>query len=132
MYGHMLRVHGEQLAKGQALPRNAQAAGNGGAQRAGALMGAAEVAVVAATDVALGSGKSLTLTLEDSGDGVAFAALPVSFRRTVTAARSWKPGEVLGRLPVPSDCRRHVRAVVGTDDAAASGSVDIVFDYLPR
>lgn len=132
MYGHMLRVHGEHLAKGQALPKNTQAVGNGGPQRAGALMGAAEVAAVAATPVTLGDGKSLTLMLEDSDDGVAFAALPVSFRRSAPGGRTWVGGEVLGRLPLPSDCRRHVRVVIGTDDAGASGTVDVVFDYLPR
>lgn len=132
MYGHMLRIHGEHLAKGQTLPANAQVVGNGGPQRAGAMMGAAEVAAVAASPVTLGNDKSLTLTLQDSDDGLAFAALPVSFRRSVLGGRTWAVGEVLGRLPLPSGCRRHVRVVIGTDDDAATGTVDVVFDYLPR
>ena len=133
MYRNMLRVQDEYLAKTQALPRNTTATGNGGARRAGSQMGAFEVVVVATAATTIADGKSLTLALEDSADGTAFAPLAVSFKRTVSGgARTWKPGDVLGRVPLPSDCRSWVRAVMGTDDASAAGTVDIVFDYMPR
>lgn len=133
MYRNILRIHDTQLASRQEMPRNATVQGNGGTHHAGGLMGTAEVVMVAATRVALGEGKCLTLGLEDSNDGVAFAPVPVSYRRSLSGGpRTWETGDVLARLPVPSDCQSRIRVVLGTDDPGASGSVDVLFDVQPR
>lgn len=133
MYRNILRIHDTQPASRQEMPRNATVQGNGGAHHAGGLLGTTEMVMVAATPVTLGDGKSLTLGLEDSADGIAFAPVPVSFRRTFSGGpRTWEPGDVLARLPVPSDCRARIRVVFGNDDPEASGSVDVLFDVQPR
>ena len=133
MYKHTLRIQDTQLATAQTLPRNTSAVGNAGPQSAGGLLGGAEVVMVAASAVTIADAKSVSLGLEDSADGISFAAVPITCKRTVSGgARTWKTGEVLARLPVPSDCRELLRAVLSTDDAAAAGTVDVIFDYLPR
>ena len=133
MYDHQLRIYGENLAAGQALPKNTQAQGNGGAQRAGSLMGATEIVVKSVSSVTIAAGKSLTVIVEHGDDGVAFTPMPSTFKLTAGASVfTREAGEILGRIPLPSDCRRYVRVLLGTDDAAAAGSVDVFFQYLPR
>ncbi|MFI3270934.1 MAG: hypothetical protein R3Y11_02370 [Pseudomonadota bacterium] len=133
MYNHMLRLYGTDLASEQALPSNTSAVGNGGGQSAGGLLGSTEMVMVAATAVSLTVGKTISMTLEDSDDNETFSAVPMTSSCTATSsACSWAIGDVIARLPVPSDAREYVRVKMSTDDTAVSGSVDIVFDYLPR
>lgn len=133
MYKNTLTVYGEHLAKAQSLPADASAEGNGGARRAGSMLGAAEVVMVAASSVTLAEGTTLTLMMQQSTDGETFTDIPVQFRKTVAASSmNVAAGEVMARLPLPSDAGSFVRAVMATDDAAATGSVDIIFEYLPR
>ncbi len=133
MYDHQLRIHGESLALNQALPKNAQAVGNGGPQRAGSLMGAAEAVVKAVSPVSLAANKSLTVILEDGDEPGTLSPLPLTFKLTAGAtALTREAGSILGRIPLPSDCRRYVRVTLGTDDASATGAVDVFFQYLPR
>lgn len=133
MYNHQLRIHGEYLASKQTLPKNAQAVGNGGAQRAGSLMGAAEIVMRAASVVTIAASKSFSVLLEHSADNESFVLMPLTFKSTSGAqARTWQDGDVMARVPLPSDCERFVRIVIATDDAAAAGMVDAHFHYLPR
>ena len=133
MYDYQLRIHGESLAENQLLPKNTQAAGNGGPQRAGSLMGAAEIVVKAVTPVTIAAGKSLTVIMEDGEEAGTLSAMPLTFKLTAGASALTRPvGEIIGRIPLPSNCRRYLRVMLGTDDAAASGAVDVFFQYLPR
>ncbi|UZP67379.1 hypothetical protein N1030_17555 [Desulfovibrio mangrovi] len=133
MYKNQLTVYGEHLAKAQTLPANTTAAGNGGSRKAGSMLGAAEVVMVAATPVAIAENATLTLSLQESADDAVFADVPVLFRKAaVGKAMSFAAGEVMARLPMPSDTAKYVKASMGTDDAAASGTVNIIFEYLPR
>lgn len=133
MYNHMLRLYGTNLATEQTLPANTSAVGNGGGQSAGGLLGSTEMVMVAASAVTLTSGKTITMKLEDSADNSTFTAVPMTSTRTATATvNSWKIGDVIARLPVPSDAREYVRVKISTDDSSVSGTVDVVFDYLPR
>ncbi len=133
MYNHQLRVYGEYLAKEQPLPQNSQSVGNGGGQRAGSMMGAAEVVLTASAPVALQTQKTVSFGLEESDDNISFTPVPIFFRlATGTAARAWEQGDIIGRLPPPSELKRYVRLTLATDDAAAKGCVDATFSYLPR
>lgn len=133
MYDHMLRIYGTNLASEQTLPANTSATGNGGGQSAGGLLGSTEMVMVAATAVSLTSGKAVTMTLEDSDDNETFTAVPITSTFTASSTtNSWTAGTVIMRLPVPSDAREYVRVVISTNDSSASGTVDVVFDYLPR
>ena len=76
---------------------------------------------------------TVLLSLKDSNDNETFTAVPVSCKRTATSVQNtWKKGDVIARLPIPSSCREYVMATFTTDDASVSGSVDVIFDYLPR
>lgn len=133
MYNHQLRIYGEYLAKEQPLPQNSQSVGNGGGQRAGSMMGAAEVVLTASAPVTLQAQKSVSFGLEESDDNTSFTPVPLTFRLTSgTAARTWEQGDVIGRLPLPSELKRFVRLTLATDDSTAKGSVDAAFSYLPR
>lgn len=133
MYNHMLRLYGTDLASAQTLPTNTSAVGNGGGQSAGGLLGSTEMVMVAASTVTLTVGKSITLSLQDSDDNETFATVPMTSTCTATStAYSWNAGDVILRLPVPSSAREYVRVNMATDDTSASGTVDVVFDYLPR
>ncbi|WP_027186658.1 hypothetical protein [Desulfovibrio cuneatus] len=133
MYNHQLRVYGEYLAKEQPLPQNSQSVGNGGGQRAGSMLGAAEVVFTASAPVALQAQKAVSFGLEESDDNTSFTPVPITFRlATGTTARAWEQGDIIGRLPLPSELKRYVRLTLATDDAAAKGSVDAAFSYLPR
>jgi hypothetical protein len=133
MYKNQLTLYGEHLAKAQVLPANATAEGNGGSRKAGSMLGAAEVVMVAASAVTVAENGTLTLALQESADDSAFAEVPVIFRKTASgAAMTFAAGEVMARLPMPSDTAKYVKAVFGTDDAAATGTVNVIFEYLPR
>lgn len=133
MYKNRLTVYGEHLARAQALPAAGEAEGNGGSRRAGSMLGAAEVVMVAAGAVHMAEGATLTLSLRDSADDAVFTDMPVRFRRTAGAGGlAFGAGEVMARLPLPSDARTHLKAVVATDDPGVTGVVDVLFEYLPR
>ena len=132
MYNHQLRIHGEYLASKQTLPKNAQIVGNGGGQRAGSLMGAAEIVVQAASVVTIAAAKSFSVLLEHSADNETFSLMPLAFKSSAALARTWQEGDVMARMPLPSDCERFVRILLATDDTTAAGMVDAHFNYLPR
>jgi hypothetical protein len=132
MYNHTLRINGEFLASGQTLPADGTATGNGGVSRAGSMCGAAEVLVRAVSSVRVGAQKQLMLQLEHGDSEDALTPMPVSFARRYPEGLQAAPGDVLARLPVPSDTARYVCAVLGTDDPAAQGTVDVFMDFIPR
>ncbi|MFV0421684.1 hypothetical protein [Oleidesulfovibrio sp.] len=132
MYNHTLRINGEFLASAQQMPANTQVTGNGGVSRAGSMCGAAEVVVKAVAPVTLAAGKSFTLHLEHGDAEDSLSVMPVAFTRQYTDGLNATAGDIIARLPVPSDAGRYVRALLGTDDAAASGTVDVFMDFIPR
>lgn len=133
MYKNQLTVYGEHLAKEQQLPASTSAEGNGGSQKAGSMLGAVEVVMVAATSVHLAENATLTLSMQESTDNTVFSNMPVQYiRKAVGGAMDFAAGDVVARLPLSSDAGKHVKAVMATDDAAATGTVNIIFEYLPR
>ena len=75
-----------------------------------------ELALPALADLA--DGKSVTATLEDSADGVAFAAIPELAEFTVTGSGGNGSNAATHRVRLPSSARRHLRATVATEAAA--------------
>lgn len=132
MYKHTLRVHGESLIQGEAVPKNTVFNGTS-ILRAGASMSGVEVLVQANTPVSISAGKSLTLTLQHSQDGSTFIALPGIAKATFAAgANTFEEGDTLLRFTLPSDCLPYIKAAIATDDAAAGGNVNVVLGYLAR
>lgn len=133
MYGHTLRVNGEYLAQAQTVPANTTVAGNAGPIKALSPMGGIEIVMVAKTDVVLATGKSLSLVPQDCDTQTgAYTDMAVTWKKTHAAAKTYKAGETIARLTLPSDTRAFVKARIVTDDAAATGSVDVFSTYLPR
>lgn len=129
MYGQTLKVHGQYLAKGMALPKNTETVGNGALQELSGTLGGVEIVAEAETSLTLKDGGILTVTLEhgDSGDFE-----PLSTLCKVTGGTAIDAGEVLGRYVVPTDAARFVRAKVATTDSGAGGSITVYPHYLAR
>jgi hypothetical protein len=132
MYDHILKVHGEYLAKEQALPQNAEADGNGGEQNYSGSLGSVEIIAEAAEDIALADAKTLAVALRHAAADGAFADLGELCSVTASGATTIEAGTVLGRFIPPTDTLARTKAVVSTDDAAATGSVSVYPHYLAR
>ncbi len=133
MYKHSLKSADDYLAAAQTLPQNASAAGNAGARDFCRAQGALEVTVAAHADILLAQGTNLSLGLEHSDDGQAFA--PAGGDVVLTAQGApllLDEGRIVCRLAVPSDLKRHARLRIATTDPAASGSLDAWLEYLAR
>lgn len=128
MYKHHLKVHGQYLAKAQALPKGAAADGNGVALKLAGDMGAQEVLVEAADGVTIASGKTLTVTLKHSDDGAEWEELGTM----KAGAGEYPAGDTLARFVIPTNCLKLVKAHLATDDTAVAGSVHIYPHYLAR
>ena len=66
----------------------------------------------------LADGKSVTATLEDSEDGVSFAAIPELANFAVTGSGGNGSAAATRRVRLPSSARRQLRATVATEAAA--------------
>lgn len=88
---------------------------------------------MAASQVTISAGKSLTVTVQDCDtQGGTYVDVPVLFKKTFAGATTIKAGEVVGVLPLASDVRQFVKVKLATDDTAPTGTVDVFTTYLPR
>lgn len=133
MHNHSLKSADDYLASAQPLPQNASAPGNKGALDFCRTQGALEVVAAAHADISIADAKSLTIGLEHSDDGLAFAPVGEAFTATAQGAPlTFDEGAILCRLAVPSGLKRHARLSIATTDAAAAGAVDAWLEYLAR
>jgi hypothetical protein len=70
----------------------------------------------------LADGKSATVTLEDSVDGITFAAIAALAPIKLTGAGGAGSTEVTRRVCLPSTTRQHVRATVAVDAAGGDNT----------
>jgi hypothetical protein len=123
------------LAKDQDAPDNTTVDGNGGSFDIGNFqLGSMEVvAKVGSVALGLTDTNVLTIALHDSADNSSFAALAIIYTITAAAGSGVKAvGTVLGKLIVPSNARRYVKAVITSDDASTTGKLDVFMTHLPR
>ncbi|BBD08750.1 hypothetical protein [Desulfovibrio ferrophilus] len=132
MYNHILKVHDQYLAKDMALPQNASQAGNGETLNFSGSLGGVEVLAEVTGDIALADTKTLTVGLEHSDSGQSWEPLGEVCKLTASGPLSIEAGTVLGRFIPPTDTKALTRAVITTDDAAASGFLSIYPHYLAR
>ncbi|EPR36249.1 hypothetical protein dsat_1777 [Alkalidesulfovibrio alkalitolerans DSM 16529] len=133
MYKQTLKSADDYLAKGQSLPQNASALGNQGARDFCNTQGALEVVVAAREDVEVAQGHSLTIGLVHAEDGEDFAPAGGAFTAEATdAALTWRAGQIVCRLAVPSTLKRRAALQLATTDPAASGALDGWLAYLAR
>ena len=132
MYDHILKVHGQYLAKEQALPKNTSADGNGQEQDYSGSLGGVEILAEVAGDIALADGKALTVTLAHADEGGGFSELGEVCSLTASGATTVAAGTVLGRFIPPTDTKARTKAVIATTDGAAVGSLNVYPHYLAR
>lgn len=132
MYDHTLKVHGQYLAHDQALPQNDTADGNGAVLDLTGTMGGVEIVARVSADITLADTTTMTIGLEQSGDGESWAQLATLFGLTSDGGDSLAQGTVLGRFVLPTDAEANVKAVLTTDDDAVTGSVSVYPHYLAR
>jgi len=133
MYKHTLAVHGEYLAKDHDLPQNASEDGNGAVLDVSGSLGGVEVVAEAAAEITLADTKTLTISLEHKDDAdAAYVALGTVYGLTSDGGDTIAAGTELGRFVPPSDVKENLKAVLATDDAAASGKVSVYTSYLAR
>jgi len=133
MYKHTLSVDGEYLAKAQTLPQNDSDDGNGAVLDLRGSMGGVEIVARATADISIAATESLTITLQHKAEGGSYADLGVLF--SVTAGdEAWTAaaGDILGRFVPATDVEEHLKVVLTTTDAAASGAVSVLPTYLAR
>ncbi len=132
MYKHILKVHGEYLAKDQALPQGASADGNGEVMDFSGALGSQEVVAEAVADIALADTKTLSVTLMQRDPEGDWETLGTVCAMTASGPVSIEAGTILGRFVPPSDAKAETKAVLATSDAAATGSVSVYPHYLAR
>ncbi len=130
----ILKSAADFLALDQALPQNTSADGNGGSFDLGNTQGSLEVvAEVGSLATDLTDAKVLSIKLHDSADNSSFAELATVYTLTAGSGSGVKAaGTALGKLIVPSNARRYVKAVITTDDADVAGKLNVFFTYIPR
>lgn len=98
-------------------------------------MGGLQVVAKCHEEITLADKKVLSLSIEessDNGDEDAFAHKAYLYYVTASGETTIEAGTVLGRFVLPTDIERYIRIALETDDATASGSVDVYLEYLPR
>lgn len=133
MYKKYITDKDSYFATAQTLPANTSAFGDEGAKFSPSDAGAIEIVVRAKTACALADTKKLYLELytaaSESGTYSLFSKLEI----TADGAQSWAVGDKILIFPVPTDLPNNwVKVKIGTDDAAASGTIDIFKHYVGR
>lgn len=129
----IVKADNDYLAKDQTVPQNTSANGDGGSFEISATLGSIEVvAEVGSVALGLANTKVLTVKLQDSADNSSFADLATLYTVTASGALTVPVNTELGRFIIPTTARRYVKAVITTDDAAATGKVNIFLNYLAR
>ena len=132
MLNHTLRVHGEKFADKIPMPVNKTEALTT-IIRCGACMSGLEVVIIADTAVTVTAGKAVTLTLQHANEDMAFTDVDSRISHACPAgANTFKAGDVIARMTLPMDCKQYVKASLGTNDTAPTGTVSVVPGLLPR
>lgn len=128
---HYMNVYGENLADAQALPQNTT--WTGPAVKLAGTLGGIEVVARAHTALTVADTKTVTVKLQHAGSDLDYADLVTLYTLTASGGSgAIAKNTELGRFVLPSDVKTNVRAVVTTDDAAATGALDVIPTYLPR
>ena len=132
MFNHTLRVHGEKFADAIAIPVN-KTETPGAIIRCGEGMSGLEVVVIADTDTKMTVGKTMTVTLQNAGADAVYSDVSSRIVHKVAAgANQFAPGTIITRMTLPADCKPYVKASIGTDDTAPTGTISVILSLLPR
>ena len=132
MYNHKLILTNQMFEAGKTIPANTSADAST-AGRAGGTKSRLAVTVTAATATSIDIGKQFILTLKEcateTGTFVTPGAAP-SMTVTYAAATDFAVGERIASLVLPENIGKWVKARVATNDAAATGTLNIFLEYL--
>ena len=128
MYKKPLKDHGQYFGKNMALPKNTTspcANTLGASGHAGTLA----ITMTAVTPVTIAATKGVSITVLHSDDNVTFTE---AFTGTFTfpALKKCDVDDIVARMSMPYDVKKHVKVTIGTTDAAAAGNVDVFIEYL--
>lgn len=131
MYKNTAKFDDDYLAKAQSVPANTSAYGNGGSFKLDNGLGS--VAIVGEIDTActLSSLSHLNVDLYESADDNSFT-LATSLCSITGTDAAWPAGTKLFEHVPKSDVKPHVKVKITTNDAGATGKIDVFQSYNPR
>ncbi len=132
-YNGEVKFADDYFATAQSVPQNTSANGNGGVfESLGQTQGSIEVVAKVNTQIGLAAVKVITVKLQHSDDNSTFTDLQTLYTKTTVGAETIAAGTELARYIVPTSAKQYIKAVLTTDDAAATGKVDIYTVPLAR
>jgi hypothetical protein len=133
MYKHKLIFDDQKFEGGMALPANANADCDT-PMRVNGVNGKLAVTVLAASPVSLAAGATMTMALKEAeaeDDTAAPYAPAQSLVMTApTGGYSAPTGDTIMTMIVPVDFNNWCVPNIATTDPAASGTVDVILEYL--
>jgi len=127
-FGKRLHDAGGYYAKALTVPQNTSVATDALKTGKGGQLGQLEVAVYAAEDVSLADTKKLTIVLQDSDTSDSGFTDLLTTSVTASGATTISAGDLIARVPIPTNADVYTRMNVTTDDAAATGKVMAVLE----
>lgn len=132
-YDRLQRAYGDYLATEQTIPANTRAeCDEGTVEHAG---GTVEFVVEVNSEVSLGGGKTLTLTVYHAtyDSSTYYRVLgTVELSLLDMGTQTYAAGKTLLRFALPSHTWRYQKAWLATDDVEASGKLNVFPVLLPR
>jgi hypothetical protein len=136
MYNHKVRFDDDYFAKAQTVPANDSADGNGGVKDFSNLQASLEILAIANEDITIAAGKNFTIKLQDCATALGtFADFQTIYSLASPAAQTvLAAGTQLGESYTISkkDEDPYLKIVLTTNDAAATGKVDVFPHYIAR
>jgi len=99
---------------------------------AGGIAGAVSVVFQAKTACALADTKKITVYIASSATSGGTYITDATFVYTASGAKTFAIGEVIAELVIPRTANQFIKASIATDDATATGTVDIFASYNAR
>jgi len=135
MYKHKLIFENQMFEDGTTVPANTSTTiGDTTALRVDGTRSRMAVTVLAKTTVAIADTKTLTISLKECAteDGTFAAPTPDSHSVVITmsGATAYAVGDRIASLILPENIGEWVKPVISTNDAAASGTIDVIIEYL--
>ncbi len=128
---HYVNIHNENLADAESVPQNTTF--NGTPVKLDGALGSTEVVVRTHTAINVANAKTITVKLQHAAADLSYSDLATVYSLTAAGGNGAIAKNVeLGRYALPSNVKANLRVVITTDDAAATGKLDVIPTYLPR
>lgn len=132
MYKNRLKANDMMFATQQTVPANTTTVLPNAIKAGGSGQSALAVTITAETAVGMGAGRALTLQLQESTDGTTFTDREGIISITYASAKTFAVGDVVYSALIPPTKKPYIKVKLGTNDATASGKVDVFCEYMAR